>query len=95
MASSVLAMTGEGQPRHRENAFLNTVVKPIYEIVGAEVKASENGTAPHCAWRNYDDINEYFWSKRCFEKLKWPSDQWEEQSHGEDGFRGAEVVLEP
>ncbi|KAI6672994.1 hypothetical protein NL676_000900 [Syzygium grande] len=57
-----------------ENAFLNTVVKPIYEIVGAEVKASENGTAPHRAWRNYDDINEYFWSKRCFEKLKWPID---------------------
>ncbi|KAK4280147.1 hypothetical protein QN277_011807 [Acacia crassicarpa] len=55
-----------------ENAFLNCVVKPIYETMKAEVENSKNGTAPHSAWRNYDDINEYFWSKRCFEKLKWP-----------------------
>ncbi|KAI9091224.1 hypothetical protein K1719_028288 [Acacia pycnantha] len=55
-----------------ENAFLNDVVKPIYETMKAEVDNSKNGTAPHSAWRNYDDINEYFWSKRCFEKLKWP-----------------------
>lgn len=57
-----------------ENAFLNRVVKPIYETIRAEVDYSRNGTAPHSAWRNYDDINEYFWSRRCFEKLKWPID---------------------
>ncbi|XP_047318610.1 callose synthase 12-like [Impatiens glandulifera] len=57
-----------------ENAFLNKVVKPIYDTISAEVENSKNGTAPHSAWRNYDDINEYFWSKRCFEKLKWPFD---------------------
>ncbi|CAK9171086.1 unnamed protein product [Ilex paraguariensis] len=57
-----------------ENAFLNRVVKPIYETIRVEVENSKNGTAPHSAWRNYDDINEYFWSKRCFEKLKWPID---------------------
>lgn len=57
-----------------ENAFLNSVVKPIYETVKAEVESSKNGTAPHRAWRNYDDLNEYFWSKRCFDKLKWPID---------------------
>ncbi|MED6173996.1 Callose synthase 12 [Stylosanthes scabra] len=39
-----------------------------------EVENSRNGTAPHSAWRNYDDINEYFWSRRCFEKLGWPLD---------------------
>uniref|UniRef100_A0A2P2MAE7 1,3-beta-glucan synthase n=1 Tax=Rhizophora mucronata TaxID=61149 RepID=A0A2P2MAE7_RHIMU len=55
-----------------ENAFFNRVVKPIYETIKAEVDSSKNGTAPHSAWRNYDDLNEYFWSKRCFEKLKWP-----------------------
>ncbi|KAJ4846511.1 hypothetical protein Tsubulata_004044, partial [Turnera subulata] len=54
-----------------ENAFLSCVVRPIYEIIKAEVEASRNGTAPHSAWRNYDDFNEYFWSKRCFENLKW------------------------
>ncbi|XP_008229065.1 PREDICTED: callose synthase 12 [Prunus mume] len=57
-----------------ENAFLNSIVKPIYETIKAEVESSKNGTAPHSVWRNYDDINEYFWSKRCFEKLKWPVD---------------------
>ncbi|CAN1160950.1 Callose synthase 12 [Linum perenne] len=57
-----------------ENAFLNSVVKPIYETVKAEVENSKNGTAPHTSWRNYDDINEYFWSRRCFDKLKWPID---------------------
>ncbi|GAB4824930.1 Callose synthase 12 [Ancistrocladus abbreviatus] len=57
-----------------ENAFLNQVVKPIYQTISREVESSKNGTAPHSAWRNYDDINEYFWSRRCFEKLKWPID---------------------
>nr|DAA80494.1 TPA_exp: glucan synthase-like 5 [Fragaria x ananassa] len=57
-----------------ENAFLNCVVKPIYDTIRAEVEGSKNGTAPHSVWRNYDDINEYFWSKRCFDKLKWPVD---------------------
>lgn len=57
-----------------ENAYLNRIVKPIYETIKAEVENSRNGTAPHSAWRNYDDINEYFWSRRCLEKLKWPMD---------------------
>ncbi|KAL5989460.1 Callose synthase 12 [Asimina triloba] len=57
-----------------ENAFLLRVVTPIYNAIKAEVESSRNGTAPHSAWRNYDDINEYFWSRRCFEKLKWPLD---------------------
>ncbi|KAL7608015.1 hypothetical protein Lser_V15G11052 [Lactuca serriola] len=55
-----------------ENSFLNRVVKPIYNIIKAEVSNSKNGTTPHSNWRNYDDINEYFWSRSCFEKLKWP-----------------------
>ncbi|CAL0328990.1 unnamed protein product [Lupinus luteus] len=55
-----------------ENAFLNMVIKPIYDTIKREVDSSRNGTAPHSAWRNYDDINEYFWSRRCFDKLKWP-----------------------
>ncbi|KAL0921523.1 hypothetical protein M5K25_008603 [Dendrobium thyrsiflorum] len=55
-----------------EEAFLNRVVKPIYATIKAEVDSSRNGTAPHSAWRNYDDINEYFWSRHCFDRLKWP-----------------------
>ncbi|KAI4363838.1 hypothetical protein MLD38_020005 [Melastoma candidum] len=54
------------------NAFLERVVKPIYAAAQKEVERSKNGTAPHKAWRNYDDLNEYFWSRRCFKKLRWP-----------------------
>ncbi|KAB2047615.1 hypothetical protein ES319_A13G059400v1 [Gossypium barbadense] len=60
--------------QNTENGFLNCVVKPIYETVKMEVECSKNGTAPHHAWRNYDDLNEYFWGRRCFHKLKWPID---------------------
>ncbi|KAF3451476.1 hypothetical protein FNV43_RR07571 [Rhamnella rubrinervis] len=57
-----------------ESAFLKSVVMPIYQTIKTEVESSRNGTAPHSAWRNYDDINEYFWSRRCFSRLKWPLD---------------------
>ncbi|XVF27644.1 hypothetical protein REPUB_Repub14bG0126000 [Reevesia pubescens] len=55
-------------------AFLKCIVMPFYNTIKTEVESSRNGTAPHSAWRNYDDINEYFWSKRCFKTLKWPID---------------------
>ncbi|CAI9087448.1 OLC1v1021519C1 [Oldenlandia corymbosa var. corymbosa] len=54
--------------------FLNYAVTPIYNTIKGEVERSRNGTAPHSAWRNYDDINEYFWSKKCIKRLKWPID---------------------
>ncbi|XP_024029129.1 callose synthase 11 [Morus notabilis] len=57
-----------------ECAFLKSVVMPIYQTISMEVESSRNGKAPHSAWRNYDDINEYFWSRRCFSRLKWPLD---------------------
>ncbi|KAL5576750.1 hypothetical protein UlMin_018449 [Ulmus minor] len=57
-----------------ESAFLKSVIMPIYQTIKMEVESSRNGKAPHSAWRNYDDINEYFWSRRCFKKLKWPLD---------------------
>ena len=59
-------------PATFERGYLTEVVTPIYLLVKAEVEASRNGTAPHSAWRNYDDINEFFWSSRCFRELKWP-----------------------
>ncbi|CAM8900333.1 unnamed protein product [Rhodiola kirilowii] len=55
-----------------ENAFLKNVVKPIYNTIKKEVESGGNGSKPHSAWRNYDDINEYFWSRRCLKSLKWP-----------------------
>lgn len=32
----------------------------IYEN-SQEAANNDNGRAPHSAWRNYDDFNEYFW----------------------------------
>ncbi|KAL6546610.1 Callose synthase 11 [Orobanche minor] len=58
----------------KQFGFLINVVTPIYTIIKGEVARSRNGTAPHSAWRNYDDINEYFWSRKCFWRVKWPLD---------------------
>ncbi|XP_037492451.1 callose synthase 11 isoform X2 [Jatropha curcas] len=55
-----------------ECAYLKCIVMPFYQTIKAEVDSSKNGTKPHSAWRNYDDLNEFFWSRRCFKKLGWP-----------------------
>ncbi|KAI8526298.1 hypothetical protein RHMOL_Rhmol13G0297700 [Rhododendron molle] len=52
-------------------SFHDRVICPLYEVVAAEAANNDNGRAPHSAWRNYDDFNEYFWSLHCFE-LSWP-----------------------
>jgi callose synthase len=53
------------------NSFLDRIVKPIHTILAAEAKICAGGRAPHSAWRNYDDFNEFFWAPSCFE-LSWP-----------------------
>ncbi|KAJ4726559.1 Callose synthase-like protein [Melia azedarach] len=52
-------------------SFLNNVVTPIYWVIYEEAQKSKSGTADHSTWRNYDDLNEYFWSPACFE-IGWP-----------------------
>ncbi|XP_038985106.1 putative callose synthase 8 isoform X2 [Phoenix dactylifera] len=52
-------------------SFLKNVVTPIYRVIYEEAQKNQNGIADHSAWRNYDDLNEYFWSVDCF-KLGWP-----------------------
>ncbi|KAL3820479.1 hypothetical protein ACJIZ3_006384 [Penstemon smallii] len=58
----------------KQFGYLNYVITPIYTMIKGEVARSRNGTAPHSAWRNYDDVNEYFWSRKCFKRVKWPID---------------------
>ncbi|KAF3629525.1 Callose synthase 3 [Capsicum annuum] len=74
--ANVLPVSGGAyQPvSHGEESFLRDVVTPIYEVIRKEARRNENGTASHSAWRNYDDLNEYFWSDKCF-KLGWPMDK--------------------
>ncbi|PIA33973.1 hypothetical protein AQUCO_03900091v1 [Aquilegia coerulea] len=52
-------------------SFLNKVVTPIYKVIYKEAEKNKSGTADHSEWRNYDDLNEYFWSPECFQ-LGWP-----------------------
>ncbi|KAH9770603.1 callose synthase 7 [Citrus sinensis] len=56
-----------------EETFLQTVITPIYQVLQKEAKRNKGGRASHSRWRNYDDLNEYFWSRKCF-SLKWPMD---------------------
>ncbi|XP_043699238.1 callose synthase 7-like isoform X3 [Telopea speciosissima] len=65
---------GTFRPAHQgEEAFLREVVTPIYQVLRKEAKRNQAGTLSHSKWRNYDDLNEYFWSDKCF-KLGWPMD---------------------
>ncbi|KAI3444935.1 hypothetical protein Pfo_001600 [Paulownia fortunei] len=54
-----------------EEAFLRKVVTPIYNMIAKEARQSKGGRSKHSQWRNYDDLNEYFWSVNCF-RLGWP-----------------------
>ncbi|KAI5072192.1 hypothetical protein GOP47_0012298 [Adiantum capillus-veneris] len=74
VAGKVSSVTGENiKPAYggEPDIFLNKVVTPLYNIIAAEVSNNNRGTARHSAWRNYDDLNEYFWSVDCF-RLGWP-----------------------
>ncbi|XAR56395.1 1,3-beta-glucan synthase [Bertholletia excelsa] len=52
-------------------SFLNNVITPIYRVIYEEAMKNKNGMADHSTWRNYDDLNEYFWSPECF-TIGWP-----------------------
>ncbi|GAA0169377.1 hypothetical protein LIER_23880 [Lithospermum erythrorhizon] len=52
-------------------SFLNNVVYPIYNVIYEEAMKNTKGTTDHSTWRNYDDLNEFFWSPDCFE-IGWP-----------------------
>ncbi|XP_058090540.1 callose synthase 3-like [Magnolia sinica] len=74
LAGNVSPMTGENvKPAYGgdEEAFLRKVVTPIYETIAKEAERSKRGKSKHSQWRNYDDLNEYFWSVDCF-RLGWP-----------------------
>ncbi|CAL9155136.1 unnamed protein product [Musa hybrid cultivar] len=74
LAGNVSPMTGENiRPAYGgdEEAFLKKIVTPIYEIIAKEAKKSKSERSKHSQWRNYDDLNEYFWSVDCFH-LGWP-----------------------
>ncbi|KAH7833941.1 hypothetical protein Vadar_011284 [Vaccinium darrowii] len=68
----IISRIDRREARDRES-FLRDVVTPIYEVIRKEARKNNRGKASHSAWRNYDDLNEYFWTRKCF-KLGWPMD---------------------
>ncbi|EMS53860.1 hypothetical protein TRIUR3_10709 [Triticum urartu] len=74
LAGNLIPTTGENvKPAYgsQEEAFLNKVVTPIYKVIEKEALRSKTIKSGHSDWRNYDDVNEYFWSRDCF-LLGWP-----------------------
>lgn len=74
LAGNVSIVTGENiKPSYGgdDESFLRKVITPLYRVIEKEAAKSKNGKAPHSAWCNYDDLNEYFWSSDCF-SLGWP-----------------------
>ncbi|KAK9284207.1 hypothetical protein L1049_023376 [Liquidambar formosana] len=56
--------------RPRSRSFLDEMITPIYEVIHKEAERNKKGEPSHSTWRNYDDLNEYFWTKQCSE-LNW------------------------
>ncbi|KAL2528115.1 Callose synthase 5 [Forsythia ovata] len=94
LAGNVSIVTGENiKPSYGgdDEAFLRKVITPIYRVIEGETNKSKNGKAPHSAWCNYDDLNEYFWSSDCF-SLGWPmSDGGEFFKSTQDSAKGKQA----
>lgn len=48
--------------------FLDTVVSPIYDVIAQQMRLN----ADHIHKKNYDDCNEFFWSKHCLKYHRSP-----------------------
>ncbi|KAK1611629.1 hypothetical protein QYE76_035302 [Lolium multiflorum] len=74
LSGNVSPLTGENvKPAYGgdDEAFLMKVVTPIYRVIEEEALKSKTMKSKHSHWRNYDDLNEYFWKNDCF-RLGWP-----------------------
>uniref|UniRef100_I1NYZ2 1,3-beta-glucan synthase n=1 Tax=Oryza glaberrima TaxID=4538 RepID=I1NYZ2_ORYGL len=54
-----------------EASNLRLMPECLCYIFHHESLKNKNGVSDHSTWRNYDDLNEFFWSADCF-KLGWP-----------------------
>ncbi|GLT28286.1 hypothetical protein SLA2020_032280 [Shorea laevis] len=55
-----------------EEYFLRTIITPLYQVLFQEASKNKEGRASHSVWSNYDDINEFFWTEKCF-RIHWHS----------------------
>uniref|UniRef100_A0A7S1UZ62 1,3-beta-glucan synthase n=2 Tax=Grammatophora oceanica TaxID=210454 RepID=A0A7S1UZ62_9STRA len=63
--------------------FLDNVITPIFEIVEKNMKSK----ADHPEKRNYDDFNEFFWSRKCL-KFRYSSEDPEQMDVEGTGING-------
>eukprot|EP00934_Nitzschia_sp_Nitz4_P000520 Nitzschia sp. Nitz4//scaffold35_size145790//494//7179//NITZ4_003001-RA/size145790-augustus-gene-0.108-mRNA-1//1//CDS//3329549037//520//frame0 len=71
--------------------FLDNVVSPIYKILSKSMSSGKD----HLEKRNYDDINEFFWSRNCLKyrySLELPGDSNDLESSNLFGSLPGEVL---
>ncbi|OQS06289.1 callose synthase [Thraustotheca clavata] len=61
------SVTGPGTSSQEPGYFLSKIIRPMYnEVKKDNDKKTPMGIrAPHTEIRNYDDFNEFFWTKKC------------------------------
>lgn len=52
--------------KYNISLYLHFTEQQIMVLICQEASKSKNGKAPHSAWCNYDDLNEYFWYLKEF-----------------------------
>ncbi|OQS06283.1 callose synthase, partial [Thraustotheca clavata] len=62
-----LAPSAQGGSHKEPGDFLDKVIRPMYNELKKDndKKTSKGARAPHKEIRNYDDFNEFFWTKKC------------------------------
>lgn len=82
------AASNEGEDRSLyAGHFLDKVVSPIYNIVADNMKSKSD----HVSKRNYDDFNEFFWTREClqYRYTAWRPDQADVESESTMGAYNA------
>ena len=50
----------------RLSTALEVIMMAVFFFVMKEALKNKNGVSDHSTWRNYDDLNEFFWSDTTF-----------------------------
>ena len=63
----MISMIQAGATSNPPGDFLDRVIRPMYDELRRESdkKTSKGARAAHTQIRNYDDLNEFFWAKKC------------------------------
>eukprot|EP00958_Prasinococcus_capsulatus_P024333 scaffold3772_cov390-Prasinococcus_capsulatus_cf.AAC.11 len=71
LASELEEQLANSSVRAKCTPFISKVVKPFYGLQHREAQIGLQARAHYTSWCNYDDLNEFFWSRACL-KVEWP-----------------------